>query len=203
MTFVMLAKSISRRSTLIAAFAAIIVSVVPAALAQKSSAGDNQTFRLIPGLDKSVMDTSADPCADFYQYACGNWSKQHPIPSDQPDSDEFDNLQQYNLQVLHSILEKVAAAHAAPGSNQQKIGDYYASCMDEAAINAKGLAPFQPELDRIAALKTKDDLGAYLAHAQLINDGAFFGFGKMQDFQDATHNISVIGQAGLGLPERD
>ena len=203
MKLFLFAKDISSRAMLCAALAAVIAVAIPAAVAQNSAAGDNQQFRLIPGLDKSVMDLTADPCADFYQYACGNWGKQHPIPGDSPYSDEFYNMQEYNQQVLHGILEQAAAAHAAAGTNEQKIGDYYASCMDEAAINAKGLAPYQPELDRIAALKTKAGLGAYLAHAQLINDGAFIGFGKMQDFQDATHNVAVISQSGLGLPERD
>ena len=160
------------------------------------------TFQLIPSLDKSLMDNSADPCTDFYQYACGNWSKHHPIPNDSPYSDQFYNLDQYNRQVLHAILEKAAAAPAAAGSNMQKIGDYYATCMDEAAINAKGLEPLKPELDRIATLKSKADLAPLLAHYQLIGVNAFFGFGKQQDFQDATHNVAFVSQGGIDL-ERD
>jgi len=162
-----------------------------------------QTYSPIPGLDKSLMDTTADPCADFYQYACGNWSKLHPIPSDSPYSDQFYNLEQYNRQVLHAILEKAAADDPSRGANTRKIGDYYASCMDEAAVQQKGMAPLQPELDRINGLTSKDQLPELLAHYQLINVNAFLGFGSQQDFKDATRTIAVAAQNGLGLPEKD
>src|SRR6185437_16682327 len=110
------------------------------------------TYSLIPSLDNKLMDTAADPCVDFYRYACGNWAKVHPIPADSPYSDEFYNLEQYNRQVLHAILEKAAADDASRDANTQKIGDYYASCVDETAVHQKGLAPLKPELDRIDAL---------------------------------------------------
>ena len=168
-----------------------------------TTAGAAQTFSPIPGLDKSLMDTTADPCVDFYQYACGNWNTLHPIPNDSSYSDQFYNLDQYNHQVLHGILEKAGADDAARDRNTQKIGDYYASCMDEAAIQRKGLAPLQPELDRINALTSKDQLPELLAHYQLINVNAFLGFGSQQDFKDATRTIAVVGQNGLGLPEKD
>ena len=92
-----------------------------------------QTFQLIPSLDKGLMDTGGDPCVDFYRYACGNWSKLHPIPNDSPYSDQFYNLEQYNRQVLHQILEMPAAPSSGRDANAQKIGDYYASCMDDDA----------------------------------------------------------------------
>ena len=161
------------------------------------------TYSLIPSLDNKLMDTAADPCVDFYRYACGNWAKVHPIPADSPYSDEFYNLEQYNRQVLHAILEKAAADHASRDANTQKIGDYYASCVDETAVHQKGLAPLKPELDRIDALTSKDQLPALLAHYQLINVNAFFGLGSDQDFKDATQMIAVVQQGGLGLPERD
>src|SRR5580698_1266167 len=116
----------------------------------------DETFKLLPSLNKDVMDPAADPCVDFYRYACGNWSKSHPIPSDSPYSDQFYVLDQYNHQVLHAILEKAAPAGSARDANTQKIGDYYASCSDEAAIQQKALAPLQPELDRISKLTSKD-----------------------------------------------
>ena len=164
---------------------------------------DPHTFTLIPGLDKNLMDTTADPCVDFYQYACGNWSKLHPIPSDSPYSGQFYNLEQYNRQVLHGILEKAAADDPSRDATTRKIGNYYASCMDEGAVQQKGLAPLQPELDRINGLTSKEQLPELLAHFQLINVNAFFGFGSQQDFKDATRTIAVTSQNGLGLPERD
>src|ERR1035437_11079547 len=132
------------------------------------ASGNAQTFLLIPGLDKNLMDTTADPCVDFYQYACGNWSKLHPIPSDSPYSGQFYNLEQYNRQVLHGILEKAAADDPSRDATTRKIGNYYASCMDEGAVQQKGLAPLQPELDRINGLTSKEQLPELLAHFQLI-----------------------------------
>jgi endothelin-converting enzyme/putative endopeptidase len=173
----------------------------PAASSQAEKAP--QTFKLIPSLDKDLMDSAADPCVDFYRYACGNWSKTHPIPIDSPYSDQFYNLDQYNHQVLHAILDKAAMASARRDANTQKIGDYYASCMDESAIWQKAMAPLQPELDRINGLSSKDQLPELLAHFQLINVNAFLGFGSEQDFKDATRQIAVTAQAGLGLPEKD
>src|SRR5882757_5748622 len=159
--------------------------------------------RTIPGFDKSAIDTSADPCADFYQYACGNYSKLHPIPADLPSFDQFSNLYEFNLQALHGILEKASTAHAAAGSDEQKIGDYYASCMDTAAIDKAGLAPIQPELNRIAAIKSRDEFAPEIAHLQRISVNSFFALSADQDFKDATREIAVMDQGGLGLPEKD
>jgi putative endopeptidase len=179
-----------------------LASAQTGASASNDAAGASQTFKLIPSLDKGLMDTAADPCVDFYQYACGNWSKLNPIPNDSPYSDQFYNLDQYNQQVLHDILDKAAVA-SGHDENMRKIGDYYASCMDEAGVQKKGMAPLQPELERINALSSKDQLPEILAHFQLINVNAFLGFGSQQDFKDATREIASVSQGGLGLPEKD
>ena len=167
------------------------------------AAGAEKDWTPISGYDKAAMDLSADPCVDFNKYACGNFSKQHPIPEDLPSFDQFSNLYEFNTQALRGILTKAAAAHAASGTNDQKIGDYYASCMDTDAIEKAGLTPLKAEMDRIDALQSRDGITPLLAHDQRISVDAFFGFGAQQDFKDATREIAVFDQGGLGLPEKD
>jgi putative endopeptidase len=157
----------------------------------------------VSGLDERFIDASADPCVDFFRYACGNFSKYYPIPNDRAGYGVGTILVERNEYALHTLLEQAAAGGADRTPNQQKIGDYYGSCMDTAAIERKGLQPFQAELDRIAALKNKNEFTSLFAHYQLANVNAFFGVGEQQDFQDARKQIAVADQGGLGLPERD
>jgi endothelin-converting enzyme/putative endopeptidase len=167
------------------------------------AAGTTQKLAPIPGFDTSIMDASADPCTDFYQYACGKFAQKYPIPGDLPLNDQFENLSEYNHQLLHGILEQAAKAGPGRSPDEQKSGDYYAACMNTQAINADGLKPLQPELARIDALKDKGELPALLAHYQKIGVNAFFDLGSMQDYKDATQEIAVVDQGGLGLPEKD
>src|SRR5689334_9665316 len=120
--------------------------------------------RPAPRFDVSNIDKSVDPCTDFYQYACGNWMKNNPIPADYPVWVSFAEVQEHNLAVLHQILEKASVNTAGRTPVQQKIGDFYASCMDESAVNAAGVKPLQPELDRIAAAKDKTQLIEVISH---------------------------------------
>jgi endothelin-converting enzyme/putative endopeptidase len=155
--------------------------------------------------DPSLIDKSIDPCDNFYRYSCNGWFKRNPLPADQTSYGRFTELTELNRLHLKQILEQAAAPpQAAPRSaNEQKIGDEYASCMDTAAINKLGLAPLQPELDRITALKTIAQLPALLAHLHSIGVNAFFALGSNQDFADSNSVISFYGAGGLGLPERD
>lgn len=157
----------------------------------------------IPGFDATSIDTSVDPCDDFYKFACGKFAANHPIPSDQPGVDQFYALFNVNTQSLNGILSKAAAGGASRSADEQKIGDYYKACMNTDAIDAKGLAPVQPLLDEIDAITDKAELPALIGKLQRMGVDVFFGYGEQQDLKDATKQIAVIAQGGLGLPEKD
>jgi len=153
--------------------------------------------------DASATDKSVDPCTDFYEFSCGNWLKANPIPADQAMWGRFSELQERNRAILRDILEKASVNDPKRNAVDQKIGDYYASCMDDKAIETKGLAPLKPELDRINALKSKSELPDLLAHLHREGVGALFSVSADQDFKDATQVIASVDQGGIGLPERD
>jgi len=160
-----------------------------------------------PVLDLFAMDKTLDPCIDFYTYACGAWIKNNPIPPDQASWGTYGKLEDENRAQLRTLLEEAAASRTSRGSVTQKIGDYYSSCMDEAAIEKLGATPLQPELDRIAHLKSKEDFAIYIASSQyppsLYGGGTLFTFRSNQDFKNSTQVIGEVDQGGLGLPDRD
>jgi endothelin-converting enzyme/putative endopeptidase len=155
------------------------------------------------GFSAGSLDRSVDPCANFYQYACGNWLAKNPIPPDQSRWGTFDELAERNRAVLHTILEKAAADDPKRTAVEQKIGDFYQSCMDEEGINRKKLEPIQPDLDRIAALKAKAGLRDEIVRLHRLNIWVFFTFDSGADFKNAKMNVAQAGQAGIGLPDPD
>jgi endothelin-converting enzyme/putative endopeptidase len=157
-----------------------------------------------PSVDTSAMDRTVEPCEDLYRFACGNWSKSNPMPADQSRWSVYSKMANDNQRYLWGVLEKLSTGGSERSANQARIGDYFAACMNQDAVDAQGLAPLQPELDRIAALNSKKDLPALLAHQQLIANNAnfFFGFSSSQDFTDSTNLIAFASAGGLSLPER-
>ncbi len=151
----------------------------------------------------TAIDKSADPCVDFYQYACGSWLKNNPIPPDQSSWGRFNELHERNQKVLRGILDQQSADNASRSAVDQKIGDYYFSCMDEASIEAKGIAPLKPYMDNISGIKAKSDVPAVLAGLHKGGVNAFFQFDGEPDFKDSKVNIATAGQGGLSLPDRD
>jgi endothelin-converting enzyme/putative endopeptidase len=150
----------------------------------------------------SSLDRTADPCVNFHQFACGGWKKNNPIPSDQAIWSRFGELAERNREILRGILENAAKA-AKRDANEQKIGDYYASCLDEASINKKGIAVLKPEFDRIAALQDKAGLPTLMAHLHGQGIDGLFSFYSGADFRNAKEVIAQADQGGLSLPDRD
>jgi len=153
------------------------------------------------GLDLALIDRAADPCVDFYAYTCGGWTKNEPIPADRSAWGVAERLQEANETRLRKILED--ASKSSADAETKKIGDYYASCMDESRVNARGGAALDPELRKIAALSSGRELGTLVAELHTMGVNAFFGFGAEADFKDASVVRAIADQGGIGLPDRD
>ncbi len=171
-----------------------------AATPAQPAAGTTASPASASGLELSGLNRSVDACTDFYQYACGGWLAGNPIPPDRPRWGRFDELQERNLALLRRVLEE-AASGRDPAT--RKIGDYYATCMDEPAINRRGLTALDPDLKNIAALASIERLPELLAELHKIGVSAFFGFDAEGDFKDASTVIAFVAPDGIGLPDRD
>ena len=184
-----------RTTSALILFCLALVTFGPIALAQTAPAKSQ------PVLDVTSMDTSVDPCMDFFTYSCGTWIKKNPIPPDQTSWAVYSKLDDDNKVILREILESAATPATDRDAVKQKIGDYYAACMDEPAINAAGIKPLQPALDRIEQLQSKQDIASVAAG--MVSTGALFHFRSDQDYKDSTQVIAELDQGGLGLPDRD
>ena len=154
--------------------------------------------------DLTAIDKTADPCTDFYQYACGNWKKANPIPPDQVRWGQFDELRQRNDWLLYRELETAANPDVKRTALEQKYGDFYAACMNTELADQKGVRALQPVLDTINGLSDKKQLAALLGTLEIPHGiSGLFSFGVGQDQKDSTRQIAQAGQGGLSLPDRD
>jgi putative endopeptidase len=177
------------------------IILFPAILFMVSLGTAQESSQHEPVLDINSMDRTIDPCVDFFAYSCGGWIKNNPIPPDQASWDTYSKMEDENRDRLRGILEDAAQPSSNRSSVKQKIGDYYASCMDEKAIEARGSAALQPELEQIASIRSKAEL-ADLA-ASMTDDNVLFRFESIQDYRDANQMVANADQGGLGLPDRD
>jgi len=209
--------------------AALIVTLTPVLFAQEPShqsalhskastvaaaqSGETSEPKL-ERFDPDLADRSLDPCNDFYKYACSKWLAANPIPADQVYWSTGSGLRLWNENLLRETLEAAAANDPKRDVVHQKIGDYWTACMDESGIEAAGLKPLQPELARIAALKSKKEITLEIVRLHQLFPGAWeqgdnqsnsplFGFTGGQDYDDASQVVAQIDQAGLSLPSRD
>ncbi|MGA7512415.1 MAG: M13 family metallopeptidase [Candidatus Sulfotelmatobacter sp.] len=189
-------------------------AVPKAAPGEIAGAAAESTAPQLEHFDPNLVDRSLSPCDDFYKYACDKWLTANPIPADQVYWSTGSSLELWNENVLRETLEASSKNDPARSAVQQKIGDYWAACMDESGIEAAGLKPLQPELERIDALKSKKEITLEIAHLHHIFPGAweqsdnqtnapFFGFTGQQDYDDASMVVAQIDQGGLTLPNRD
>jgi endothelin-converting enzyme/putative endopeptidase len=190
----------------IALLVLVLISLVPAQQKSAASGTNGVTEPALPyspSLDVSSMDKSVDPCVDFYQYSCGGWQKKNPIPPDQVSWGVYGKLYQDNLNFLRGILEQAAAAKGQRDAVTQEIGDFYAACMDEGAVEKQGPVELKPQLAAIEQLKSARELAPVVARMQLNLGGVLFGSGARQDPDNSEEQIAGLNQGGIGLPDRD
>ncbi|GEJ58654.1 M13 family metallopeptidase [Anaeromyxobacter diazotrophicus] len=170
------------------------------------AAGEAPLTRLpyTPGLDPAAMDRAADPCVDFYAFACGGWLAKNPIPPDESRWGVYGKLAHENRQLLWGLLEEAARPGPSRGDAARQAGDYFAACMDEGAVERAGAAPLEAELRQVRALRSKRSLAALLGRLQpSLGDELAFDLSSEQDMKDATRVLAVLSAGGLGLPDRD
>ena len=183
--------------------AVFLLVSLSAALAQTNTPADTAKRSGNVSFSVDMIDKNVDPCTDFYAYACSKWQAQNPVPGDQPGWGRFNELQERGQFIVRDILSKYSANDSKRSAVEQKVGDYYQSCMDEGTIEKVGTQPLEQEFKKIDGIGSKQDLAkeAIALHRQGIH--VLFSFGSDQDFKDATKVIAEADQGGLSLPDRD
>ena len=194
-------------------FTILVFAVCSAA--QSVPRASNNAMPDLEHFSPEQADRSLDPCSDFFQYACSKWVKANPIPADQASWGTFNKLAIWNIAAIRNTLEQASSPDPKRNAVDQKAGDHYASCMDEATINKAGIAPLKPDLDRIAVLKNKAQLPELIASLHQIvrpanlnfidaqYQGILFGIYNGPQFDDARMNIGVLDQSGMNMPSRE
>ncbi|CAH0178463.1 M13 family metallopeptidase [Stenotrophomonas lactitubi] len=174
----------------------------PAADAAKPAFDQSQIKTALISLDSADLDPSIAACADLNGFVNSKWLKANPVPGDQTTWGSFEILRERSLEVQHALVQQAAASQAKAGSVEAKIGDIWKTGNDEAKIEAAGLAPLQPTLDKITALNDTAAITQYLRDSQAQGQGALFSLFANADYKDSANVIAYVGQGGLGLPEK-
>lgn len=181
-------------------FAVLLLCAAPAIA---ESPADALKYPVAPVFDAAAVDAKTDPCSDFFRHACGAWMDANPIPPDQASWWRSSRTDERTRAILATLLEEAARDKTPRTENRRKIGDFYASCLDEDAIDAKGLKPLAPAFADIAALRDKGGLAALTARLNKIGVWPLFAFGSTPDFEDASMVVADADQGGFSLPDRD
>jgi putative endopeptidase len=196
--------STGRRMGIAAVFVFLACGSIGISRAGQAASTTQSSGAAAHGVDLTILDKTCKPCEDFYHYASGEWLTKNPVPAAYPSWGRFNELAERNRELLHQILEAAAAnTKATAGSNEQKIGDFYASCMDEKQVNAAGAKPLDAEFARIGGIRNVGELQAEVARLQGMGVGALFEFSSTQDEKNSTQVIGGADQGGLGMPDRD